>query len=275
MSIPKKYRPTAIAILFVVISIIILILSTKMSADTGYPRKFILDVAAPIERLIRIPLDKTSTMWNRYLFLVGLGQENLRLKKENDQLKNKLLSYQEGYLEGLRLQKLLTLKEQSEYAIMTARVIGIDQKSLLKTILINKGTSHGIKNGLPVLNDQGVIGRIIETSWHVSRVLLISDGNSNVDAIVQGTRVQGMLQGSGTMRCILKYIAKTEEVKAGDLVVSSGMTEVFPKGLLLGTVIRADKKDPGLFQRIEVVPAVDFTRLEEVLVLMVADKRRK
>lgn len=275
MSIPKKYRPTAIIILFIAFSIIILILSTKISSDTGYLRKFILDVAAPIERLIRIPLDETISVWNRYLFLVGLGEDNRLLKRENDQLRNQLLRYQEGYLEGLRLQKLLTLKDQIDYVSTTARVIGIDQKSLIKTILINKGTSHGIRNGLPVMNDQGVIGRIIETSWYVSRILLISDGNSNIDALVQGTRVQGMLQGSGTMRCTLKYIAKTEEVKAGDLVVSSGMTEVFPKGLLLGTVIRADKKDSGLFQRIEVVPAVDFTRLEEVLVLMVAEKKKK
>jgi rod shape-determining protein MreC len=274
MSIPKKYRPTAIAVIFIVFSAILLILNTKMSSDTGYPRKFILDVAAPIERLIRIPLDETINVWNRYLFLVGLGGDNLRLKRENDQLKSQLLRYQEGYFEGLRLQRLLALKEQSEYASMAARVIGIDQKSLIKTILINKGTSHGVRNGLPVINDQGVIGRIIETSWYVSRVLLISDGNSNVDALVQGSRVQGMLQGSGTMRCLLKYVAKTEEIKAGDLVLSSGMTEVFPKGLLLGTVVRADKKDSGLFQRIEVVPAVDFTRLEEVMVLMVAEKKK-
>ena len=275
MSIPKKYRPIAIVILFIVFSIILLFLSTKMPSDTGYPRKFILDVVAPIERLIRIPLDETITVWNRYLFLVGLGEENRRLKRENDQLKNQLLLYQEGYLEGQRLQKLLTIKDQSDYVSMTARVIGMDQKSLIKTILINKGTSHGIRNGLPVINEQGVLGRIIETSWHVSRVLLISDGNSNIDALVQGTRVQGMLQGSGAMRCMLKYIAKTEEVKTGDPVVSSGMTEIFPKGLLLGTVIRADKKDSGLFQRIEVVPAVDFTRLEEVMVLMVTEKKKK
>ena len=275
MSIPKKYRPIAIVILFIVFSIILLFLSTKMPSDTGYPRKFILDVVAPIERLIRIPLDETITVWNRYLFLVGLGEENRRLKRENDQLKNQLLLYQEGYLEGQRLQKLLTMKDQSDYVSMTARVIGMDQKSLIKTILINKGTSHGIRNGLPVVNEQGVLGRIIETSWHVSRVLLISDGNSNIDALVQGTRVQGMLQGSGAMRCMLKYIAKTEEVKTGDPVVSSGMTEIFPKGLLLGTVIRADKKDSGLFQRIEVVPAVDFTRLEEVMVLMVTEKKKK
>jgi rod shape-determining protein MreC len=275
MSIPRKYRPATIVVLAIVLSVILLIIGTKMPSSTSFLRKFILDVAAPVERLIRMPLNKTIIVWNHYLFLVGLGEENRLLKRDNDQLKNQLLRYQEGYLEGLRLQKLLNLQDQVDYVSMTARVIGIDQKSLIKTILINKGTSHGIRNGLPVMNDQGALGRIVETSWHVSRVLLITDGNSNVDALLQGTRVQGILQGSGTMRCMLKYVAKTEEVKAGDLVVSSGMTEIFPKGLLLGTVIRADKNDPGLFQRIEVAPAVDFTRQEEVLVLMVTEKKKK
>jgi len=275
MPIPKKYRFMTVIIAVVAISVVILLISAKGSYDTGLPRKIILDVAAPMERILRAPLDGIAEIWSRYLFLVGTGEENRRLKKENDRLKNQLLQYEEGYLEGKRLQKLLALKERSEYEALPARIIGIDQKSLLKTILINKGSAHGIRNGLPVINDQGVLGRIIETSWHVSRVLLISDGNSNIDAMIQGSRVQGILQGTGAMRCTLKYIAKTEEVKEGDLVVSSGMTEIFPKGLLLGTVSRAVKKAPGLFQTIEVAPAVDFTRMEEALVLVVPEVMKK
>jgi len=259
----------------IVISVIMLFISARTQTDTGNLRKIILDVAGPMERIIRAPLDQIAEVWSRYLFLVGLGEENQRLKRENNRLKNQLLQYQEGYLEGLRLSKLLALKERSEYPALPARIIGIDQKSLIKTILINKGSAHGVRNNLPVINDQGVLGRIVETSWHVSRVLLISDGNSNIDALIQGTRVQGILQGSGAKRCLLKYIAKTEEVKAGDQLISSGMTEIFPKGLLLGTVIRADKKDPGLFQKIEVSPAVDFARLEEALVLMIPERKKK
>ncbi len=275
MLIPKKYRPAAAIIVVILISVVMLFISTGGGSDTGMLRKVILDVAGPMERIVRAPLDRIAEVWSRYLFLVGIGEENQRLKREIHRLKNQLLQYQEGYLEGVRLQKLLTLKEQSAYPALPVRVIGIDQKSLLKTILINKGSAHGVRNNLPVINDQGVLGRIVETSWHVSRVLLISDGNSNIDALIQGTRVQGILQGSGAKRCMLKYIAKTEEVKAGDQVVTSGMTEVFPKGLMLGTVIRADRKDPGLFQKIEVAPVVDFTRLEEALVLILPERKRK
>jgi len=274
MLIPKKYRPAAI-IVVILISVVMLFISTGGGSDTGMLRKMILDVAGPMERVVRAPLDRIAEVWSRYLFLVGIGEENQRLKREIHRLKNQLLQYQEGYLEGVRLQKLLTLKEQSAYPALPVRVIGIDQKSLLKTILINKGSAHGVRNNLPVINDQGVLGRIVETSWHVSRVLLISDGNSNIDALIQGTRVQGILQGSGAKRCMLKYIAKTEEVKAGDQLVTSGMTEVFPKGLMLGTVIRADRNDPSLFQKIEVAPAVDFTRLEEALVLVLPERKRK
>jgi len=275
MLIPKKYRPAAAIMVVILIAVVMLFISARTASDTGNLRKIVLDVAGPMERIIRAPLDMVAEVWNRYLFLVGLGEENQRLKKENDRLKNQLLQYQEGYLEGQRLQKLLALKEHSEYPALPVRIIGIDQKSLIKTILINKGSAHGVRNNLPVINDQGVLGRIVETSWHVSRVLLISDGNSNIDALVQGTRVQGILQGSGAKRCTLKYVAKTEEVKAGDQLISSGMTEIFPKGLLLGTVARADRKDPGLFQKIDVTPAVDFTRLEEALVLLVPERKKK
>ncbi len=275
MPIPKKYRAFTVILIAAVVSSLILLIGARSSSDTGLLRKFVLDVAGPIEQIVRAPMDKIVEIWSRYLFLVGMETENRRLKKENDRLQNQLLQYREGYLEGLRLQKLLALKEQSEYQALPARIIGIDQKSLLKTILINKGSAHGVRNGLPVINDQGVVGRIIETSWHVSRVLLITDGNSNVDALVHGSRVQGILQGTGAKRCVLKYIVKTEDIRDGDLVVSSGMTEVFPKGLLLGTVLRADKKDPGLFQRIEVVPAVDFTRMEEALVLLLPGGKKR
>jgi rod shape-determining protein MreC len=154
-------------------------------------------------------------------------------------------------------------------------VIGSDQKSVLKTILINRGTSHGLKKDCPVVTDQGVVGRIIETSWHVSRVLLMTDANSNIDALIQSNRVQGILQGAGAAGCTLKYVSKTEDVKTGDLVLTSGLSAAFPKGRLLGVVHRADKKDSGLFQKIEVSPAVDFSRLEEVLVLVVKQGNEK
>jgi rod shape-determining protein MreC len=168
----------------------------------------------------------------------------------------------------MRLQKLLDIKDDLPYRTVAARVIDSDRTSLFKTLLINKGTAEGLRVGLPVLADQGVVGRIIETSWHASRVLLMIDENSNIDALIQRSRAQGILQGAGAMGGNLKYISRTEEVLPGDVVISSGLAGVFPKGMLLGVVTAVSRKEGGLFQKIDVAPAVDFGKLEEVMVLI-------
>jgi len=112
-----------------------------------------------------------------------------------------------------------------------------------------------------------VVGRIIECSLHASRVLLIIDYNSNIDAVVQGTRYQAIMQGGGVMGCTLKYVEKSEDIKAGDLVVTSGIGGIFPKGMPLGTVVNVEKS-LGLFQKVDVLPAVAFQKLEEVSVII-------
>ena len=178
-----------------------------------------------------------------------------------------MILYQEGYLEAQRLSKLLALKNDYNYRFISARVIGREQAALSKTILINKGTAHGLKIGMPVIATPGLIGRLIDVSWHVSKVLLLIDENSNIGAIVQRTRTQGIISGAGSRGCILKYISKNQDVKEGDTIVSSGMGGIFPKGLLIGKVSHVEKQDAGLFLKINVAPFVDFSKLEEVLVL--------
>jgi len=212
--------------------------------------------------------------WKRYIFLVGLEEENRELKKKNALLTGQTIQYEEGYLEGVRLQKLLGLKENLNYHIVAVRVIGRNRLSVFQTMLVNKGTVHNLRCGLPVATDQGVVGKIIETSWHVSKILLLTSEMSKIDALVQRTRVQGILQGSG-FRCHLKYISKTDEVRVGDAVISSGMGGVFPKGLLLGFVTGVDKRDTGLFQKIEVTPSLDIVRIEEVAVILPDNKGDK
>ena len=199
--------------------------------------------------------------------LKALEAENRRLRKENHLLENQLVQYREGYLEALRLQKILKLKEQFDTTPVIARVIDREQPPIFKSILIDKGTAHGLMVGFPVLNDQGLVGRITECSWHISRIMLIVDVNSNVSVLLQRSRTHGVLQGAGAAGCRLKYVPKTEEVKVGDAVISSGLGGIFPKGIILGVVAAVDKKGGGFFQRIDVQPSVDFGKLEEVVVL--------
>jgi len=269
MLIPRKYQSIAVAATLLIISLIILSYSAVRLSETGLLRKMVLETAAPIEDAINISLKSLHDVWKRYLFLVGLQDENKRLRNENAALNEQINRYREGYLEGIRLQKLLAIKDGFKYRSVVARVIDNDRTTLFKTLLINKGTADGLRVGLPVLADRGVVGRIIETSWHASRVLLMIDENSNIDALIQRSRAQGILQGAGSAGCSLKYISRVEDVQAGDVILSSGLAGVFPKGLLLGVVTGASRREGGLFQKIDVAPAVDFGRLEEVLALVV------
>jgi rod shape-determining protein MreC len=267
MLIPRKYRSIAVAAVLLIISLTVLSFSAIRLSETGFLRKMVLEAAAPVEDTINISLQNLHDVWKRYLFLVGLEDENRRLRTQNADLTEQLNRYREGSLEAMRLQKLLELREGFPQRAVAARVIDRNRSPLFKTLLINKGAADGLRVGLAVLSDQGVVGRIIETSWHASRVLLLIDGNSNIDGLIQRSRAQGILQGAGSAGCSLKYISRAEEVLAGDVVISSGLSGVLPKGLLLGVVTGASRKEGGLFQKIDVAPAVDFEKLEEVLAL--------
>ncbi len=268
MLLPKKHQPLIIACLLVVISLIILSYSVKQPTSVGFFRELILETAAPLAGMITVSFKDIAGVWKRYILLVGLEDENGRLKRDNALLIQEINRYREGYLENIRLQKLLSLKERTNHHTIAATVIGKDQTSIVKTILINKGTSHGLRLDLPVIADQGVVGRIVETSAHVSRVLLLIDENSNSDALIQESRIQGILQGAASLGCSLKYVPKTETVSVGNIVVTSGLSGLFPKGLLLGVVKNVEKTDSGLFQQIAVAPFVDFSKLEEVMVIV-------
>jgi len=268
MLIPRKYQSIMVAAILLIVSLTILSYSAVRLSETGFLRKIVLETAAPIEDAINISLKSLLDAWKRYLFLVGLEEENRQLRREKALLSEQLNRYREGYLEAIRLQKLLALKSGFPYRTVAARVIDSNRTSLFKTLLINKGTADGLRVGLAVLSDQGAVGRIIETSWHASRVLLMIDENSNIDALIQRSRAQGILQGAGAAGGNLKYISRTEEVLPGDVVLSSGLAGVFPKGMLLGVVTGVSRKEGGLFQKIDVAPAVDFGKLDEVMAVI-------
>ena len=136
-----------------------------------------------------------------------------------------------------------------------------------KTLWIDKGEKDGLMSGMPVLVSPGLLGRLTDISWHSSKVLLLVDENSNVDVLIQRTRVQGIAHGAGSRGCALRYVPKIQDVKEGDVVVTSGMSNIFPKGLLVGKVSYVNRMDTGLFLKIHVAPFADLTSVEEVMVL--------
>jgi len=263
----RKYKTVIFVAALLIIALTMIFVNLKYGTNESFLREIVLEAVAPAQKALSVSILNVKNGWLRYMALVGIEEENKNLKKKIGELTAMNLSYQESYKEAQRLKKLLAFSDENKYHFISARVIGREQAALSRTVLIDKGSAHGLKIGMPVVAPPGLIGRLVDVSWHASRVLLFIDENSNIDAVVQRNRTQGIISGAGSRGMILKYISKTQDVKEGDVIVSSGMGGVFPKGLLIGQVGHVDRQEASLFIKINVAPYVDLSKLEEILIL--------
>ena len=216
-----------------------------------------------------------SSAWHHYFFLVGQYDENIALKKRVDGLSidNQLLREQSD--ENKRLRELLVFRKKFEHKMLPAEIIGRDPSGWFKTVLVDKGTLDGVSRDAGVITPDGVVGCVIEAGLNSSKVLLITDINSYIDALIKRTRTHGIVVGRGEQTCYLSYVLKTEEVALDDIIVSSGINTVYPKGIIVGTVTKIKKDRSGFFQSIEIKPAVDFSKLHEVLIVLREPEKQK
>jgi rod shape-determining protein MreC len=213
-------------------------------------------------------INAVSNTWNHYFFLVGLHDENIALKKRVSTLSIDSQLLQEQADENKRLRDLLVFRKKFEHTMLPAEIIGRDPSGWFKTILVDKGSNDGIAKDTGVITPDGVVGRVIEVGLNSAKVLLLSDVNCYVDAVVKRTRTHGMVVGRGENMCTLAYMLKTEDVALGDVIISSGINTIYPRGIIIGTVTKINRDRSGFFQSIEVQPAVDFSKLHEVLIVL-------
>lgn len=199
----------------------------------------------------------------------GLRRENEELRREVERLRLEVQESWERVAAAERLERLLDYRAGTTYTMIAAGVIGHDASGLYRTVLIDRGSTAGVEHQQAVLAPDGVVGRVIKVFPRSALVLLVTDRSSAVDAIVQRTRDQGVVQGSGGSNCELKYLDRSAEVEAGDFVVTSGMAGRFPKGLRIGQVSGVNPGG-GLFQSVDVRPSARLDRLEEVWVVTAA-----
>jgi rod shape-determining protein MreC len=207
-------------------------------------------------------------IWEGYIALVRTKKENEKLVEDLQQLQAENLRLRDLALENSRLQQLLEFKQTSPLELTAAKVVGRDPTNWYRTAMINKGEQAGLKAGMGVITPVGVVGRIIKTTPAASQVLLLTDHNSSVAALVQRTRDEGLVEGTEAGLARIKYLPILSEVGVDDVVLTSGLAGIFPKGLMIGQVTEIQKKEDGLFQVARIKPAVDFTKLEEVLVIL-------
>ncbi|MFZ5452895.1 MAG: rod shape-determining protein MreC [Thermodesulfobacteriota bacterium] len=266
-----RFRASLIITATLLLIISLLSLSLKQSPILEKVEGMVVSLTAPGLQGLRYVGRSIAGVWEGYFYLVGVQKENAALRQRLQEYEQKELRYQEAQHTLTRLEALLSLKQQVALPVTGARVIAYDPSLWSRCALLDQGEDHGVKRGQPVLTAGGIVGRIVEVYPHYSKVMLIVDRNSGADAMVQRTRVRGILQGKGANRCALGYVPKSADVKTGDLVLASGLGGVFPKGRVFGKISGANKKTPGVFQEIEVTPAVDLSALEEVVVVKVVN----
>ena len=225
-----------------------------------------LEIMAPLLRSSAAVGRLVGGTWHGFADLVRARTENTLLRERARRLEHEVDRLSEVEIENGRLRQLLDFRETLHGDLLTARVIGRDATGLARTLTIDRGESDGIARGAAIIAPEGVVGQVFLVSGHAARVLLVSDHNSGVDALVQRTRARGIVQGTVDAGCVLKYVKRTEDVQVGDELVTSGLDGIFPKGLPVGRVVAIDKRGQGLFQSADVTPRVDFDQLEEVLV---------
>lgn len=263
----RKYQNFIVVSLLVGLALSIYFSNQRATDNTSFLRRTVLNIYSPPLRAICLLLKEIRHLWDNYIFLLYVQEKNLELKKSLDLLVEQNMRMKEVLLENIRLRKLLSLKKRSSAKPISAEVIGRDPIGWFKTALINKGRSDGTKRNQAVITHQGIVGRILEVADGTSKVLLITDINSSVDALVQRTRARGIVEGRASNLCELKYVSGSDGVRLGDLVVTSGLCGIFPGGLPIGKVVRIEKDSFGLFQYVELTPIASLNRLEEVCIL--------
>ena len=233
------------------------------------------DPIGPILLWVMRPLQiaaQATTNWideiqNSYSMLAGYKSENEKLRNRIQQLEVERNQLLEAEATNRRLQELLEFRSHLPSGTVTASIIANSGSSWFKSCLLDKGSADGVRKGMAVVTPLGVVGQVVAVTARTAKVLLLADPNNGVDVLVQRTRARGIVSGSLDNGTILKYVKRSEDIQEGDRLVTSGFDGVFPKGIVVGTVIKVRKQTLGLFQYIEVMPAVSLARTEEVLIV--------
>ncbi len=253
---------------FLLLLCLLLVSSGAHPGQGGDPLgRIVLEVLRPLQGAVTTGFDSATDAWHSYVALVGLREENERLRRRIVEFEQQEARITEIMEIDRRLAALLRFQTNLVGDSQAAMIIGRDPFPSFGTVTISKGEAEGVRKSMAVLSPSGVVGRIMSTSAHSSRVLLMTDHNSGIDALVQRTRARGIVEGSLEGRCVMKYLKREEDVAVGDRIITSGLDGIFPKGVVIGEVMHVTRGTRGLLQVAEVKPAVPLDSIEEVLVV--------
>jgi rod shape-determining protein MreC len=272
LSLVRRHSVLITSGLLLVVSLALLVTNARGPRRIDPLGVVFLEAVTPVASLLRATSTAVRDAWQGYTDLVGVREEKEWLRRRVRELESLADGAGEIGAENQRLHALLALRETMPRSAVAARIAGADVGGLFRTVTLNKGERDGVEKGMAVIAADGVVGRIVATSPHASRVLLAVDASSGVDAVVQRTRARGIVEGGSEAGCRLKFVKRREELLVGDRVITSGLDGIFPRGVPIGRIVGVPQDDRGLFQTAEVEPAVDLSRLEEVLVVAAPER---
>ncbi len=258
------------ALLGVVVLAHVILISTQVNTRTGRSAfdAVVFGVFGEAQRLVASLSGGVSSLWARYVALRGVREENAALRAQLSTIEIRLQEQRALALRAERLQALLDLRQTLGQRTVAAQIIAGDATAYFRTVTIDRGTNDGVATDAAVISPRGVVGRVVgHPAARAARVQLLVDRNAGIGAVIERSRAGGVVVGDEGQMLRMEYVSNLADVRPGDLVVSSGLDGIYPKGFVIGEVVSAER-GAGLYHAIRLRPAVDFSTIEEVLVLL-------
>ena len=240
----RKYRLAIAAGAGLLLVFVFYSLSLRHKEHATPFERAVMNLVAPAGKVVGRGNGFFARIWSDYVDLVDVRRENRQLRETVKVINSRLIEAQEALVVNERLKRLLDLKTALLLPSVAATVVGEDGSPWFKTVVIDRGERDGLREGWPVVSADGVVGQLVKVAATSSRVLLITDTASSVAAVVQRSRARGVPKGKGEGRCSLEFAVHGDDVKVGDMVISSGVGGVFTKGLPLGEVTMVKTRAP-------------------------------
>lgn len=262
----KRLRIAGICSLLFLVSLSLTAYSVKNPAIARIGTTIVHQVIYPFQAANHTLTSSIKGIWNNYINLIHVKEDNRELRERLRKIQVDNAKLAEIEVENANLREALQIVKKSKMDGWVANVVGYNATQWTQLFTLDRGLEDGVQVGMPVLFGESVVGQILSVSLGSSRVLLLTDPSSGIDAVLQRSRARGVVRGLGQNACIMRFVAAEEEVKVGDLIVSSGMDGIYPKGFLIGTVSDVSHVGEALFHTIKVKTRVNFSKIETVFI---------
>jgi rod shape-determining protein MreC len=267
LSLFRRYRSFIIVSALLLYPLVAFLVTGRRGREPNFFDRAVIATTSPLQSGLNWVIDGVVGGVHHYVDLRGVRQQNDALRLENLALRAAVQALGEARGENERLKQLLAYAQAAPGPEIPARVVGVNPVARLLSVRISSGERQGVFQGMSVVTPDGIVGQVIRTTGGYADVALVMDPQSRVGVRVQRSRARGTAAGAGGGPLKLENMLRTEDVEDGDLIITSGTDGVYPPGLVVGRVANLEKKEHGMFQRADILPAVDTTKLEEVLVV--------